>query len=128
MDHGGPTATRFEIRDPWPTLEEAMPTARWVAEQARAIYGDVLDSVWLYGSRARGDHWNESDLDLLVVISEPVIFGDERYRKLRDSVWEKYMGTEKWGFIEVFVCQTERFEHWDTMFYRNVRSEALRVA
>lgn len=128
MNSGGRTPTRFGVTDPWPTLEDAMPEARWVAGAARAIYGDILDSVWLYGSRARGDHWNESDMDLLVVVSEPVTLGDERRRKLGGAVSEEYMGTEKWGLIEVMVCHTEQFERWDTMFYRNVRADALRVA
>lgn len=117
-----------ELKDPWSTREEAMATARLVAERAREIYGDVLESVWLYGSRARGDHWNESDLDLLLVTSERTPRWDDRYSTLVKAVFMEYVGTAKGGFIEIHVCHTEQFEKWDTMFYRNVRAEALRVA
>lgn len=40
---------------------------RFVAALARE-YGDDLDAVWLYGSRARGERsHDESDIDVLVV-------------------------------------------------------------
>ena len=40
---------------------------RLVAE-LRRVYGDDLDGVWLYGSRARGERvHDESDVDVLVV-------------------------------------------------------------
>lgn len=117
-----------ELEDPWPTREEALATARSVAERAREIYGDILVSVWMYGSRARGDHWNESDLDLLLVMSERTPRWDDRYSTLVKDVFMEYVGTPKGGFIEIHVCHTEQFEEWDTMFYRSVRAEALRVA
>lgn len=116
------------IEDPWPTLDEALVDARFVAERAREVFGDVLDSVWLYGSRARQEHRNVSDLDLLLVTSEKTTMHDPRYRTLFDLVFARYQLPPKFGFIHMYLCHTEQFEHWDTMFYRNVRAEALRVA
>jgi predicted nucleotidyltransferase len=44
---------------------------RLVAE-LRRVYGDDLDGVWLYGSRARGERMHdESDVDVLVVTRSP---------------------------------------------------------
>jgi uncharacterized protein len=37
------------------------------------------DLVYLFGSRARGDHEPDSDLDLLIVVPDPV--GDRRQRQ-----------------------------------------------
>lgn len=116
------------IEDPWPTLDEALVDARFVAERAQEIYGDALDSVWLYGSRARGEHRNVSDLDLLLVTSEKAGKRDPRYRALFDIVGSRYRPTSKFGFVYMYLCHTEQFEHWDTMFFRNVSAEALRVA
>lgn len=47
------------------------PVRAAVAEahrRLRALYGERLDRVVLYGSHARGDAHDESDVDLLVVL------------------------------------------------------------
>jgi predicted nucleotidyltransferase len=35
-----------------------------------SVYGEQLDSVYLYGSYARGDNQEGSDLDILVVLND----------------------------------------------------------
>ncbi len=47
-----------------------------VEEVVRLISPDM---IYLFGSRARGDHEPDSDLDLLVVVPDPV--GDRRLRE-----------------------------------------------
>jgi uncharacterized protein len=37
-------------------------------EAVRAHYGDLVDSIVLFGSRARGDHGPESDYDIAVFL------------------------------------------------------------
>jgi uncharacterized protein len=44
------------------------------------VYGDRLERVVLYGSRARGDHRPDSDYDIAVFIKEPGNFYDESGR------------------------------------------------
>ena len=46
--------TVFELSNPWPTPDDAITTAASVAKQAYDIYGDRLDSLWMYGSLVRG--------------------------------------------------------------------------
>ena len=45
-----------------------------------ALYGDRLERVVLYGSRARGDHWPDSDYDVAVFIKYPGTLGEEILR------------------------------------------------
>lgn len=47
------------------------------------LYGDRLVRLVLYGSQARGDVHAESDVDILVVLEEPVEPGHE-IRRMRD--------------------------------------------
>jgi predicted nucleotidyltransferase len=44
------------------------------------VYGDRLERVVLYGSRARGDHQPDSDYDIAVFIKNPGSFYDESGR------------------------------------------------
>lgn len=65
----------------------APPEHRVVAEFAsrvRARFGDRLSRVLLFGSRARGDVTEESDIDLLVLLRIPLA---EETHATRD-VWE----------------------------------------
>ena len=74
------------------TLSEASLTAaerraleRWV-ERLREALGDELDSVWLYGSRARGEPpHEESDVDLLVLVRDPKRI---RHHELVGLMWD----------------------------------------
>jgi len=42
--------------------------ARVLAHRLTEAYGDRLRGVYLYGSRARGDHDRDSDVDILIVL------------------------------------------------------------
>ena len=56
--------------DPWPSAEDALSAARRVAGMARKIYREELKEVWMFGSRARGNWRTDSDLDLLILLSD----------------------------------------------------------
>jgi predicted nucleotidyltransferase/uncharacterized protein (UPF0332 family) len=58
-----------------------------LVELLDAEYGDDLHAVWLYGSRARGDAWEDSDIDLMV-ISSGGHRDEERIRELVREVAE----------------------------------------
>ena len=118
----------FELSNPWPTLEDAKATARFVAKQAFSVYGDRLDSVWMYGSRARGDHQPDSDLDLLLVKSSRDF--DPRNKleeQLYMSLLDQLSGDMR-VMVSLHTSYLEQLESWDTMFYRSVRADAIRIA
>ena len=58
-----------EERVPYLTDRERKGLARFV-ERLEAECGDRVQRVVLFGSRARGDHDAESDVDLLIVTDE----------------------------------------------------------
>lgn len=57
---------------------------RCLADQAKELFGDKLKDIILFGSYARGDYDNESDIDVMILVdmdAEQIC----RYRsKLRD--------------------------------------------
>jgi predicted nucleotidyltransferase len=58
-----------------PAPDEVRGALRRVAEEIRRRYGARLRGLYLFGSRARGDHRPDSDADLAVVLAD----GDWRY-------------------------------------------------
>jgi antitoxin ChpS len=40
------------------------------AEKVRKAYGSRVEGIFLFGSRARGEHTNESDADIAVVLAD----------------------------------------------------------
>jgi predicted nucleotidyltransferase len=57
------------------------------ADALRELYGGRLSEVVLFGSYARGEAGQESDIDLLVVLHGPVSPWDE-LRRLDDLLWQ----------------------------------------
>ena len=116
------------VEDPWPTLDDALEAAGLIAEQAKNMYGGLLESVWLYGSRARGDHRPDSDLDLLLVTtSREADPQDHLRRRLRDKLMMEHIEVRMWSFLSLHSAYSEQLREWDTMFFRNVRSDALKI-
>lgn len=63
------TRTLAEFLRP-PTENEICAALKRFAADARAHYGDTLQSLWLFGSRARGDHHSHSDIDVAMVLRD----------------------------------------------------------
>ena len=130
------TEDRRETRaaDRWPTLEDAMREATTIGEHARDFYGDDLKSVWLYGSRARGDNRPDSDLDVLLVrvppsdldpIHVPREWADEPFRDMLEEQMDGY--SELFTPIQIKSVRPNQLETWDTMFFRSVREDGIRI-
>jgi type I restriction enzyme S subunit len=90
----------------------------------RALYGSRLRQVYLYGSYARGDQDTESDLDILIVLSDYNHYGEEidRTSLLTSQLSLKY----NISISTVFL----RWRDWreaDTPLLRNVRAEAIQA-
>ncbi len=97
------------------TEEQAEPMEEWRAVLAdfvaalRAKYGDNLDRVLLFGSRARGDYDEDSDVDLIVVLRH--IEDNRAVRKdIRNLAYELSFGSDR----AVVVCPiVYSADEWD---------------
>jgi len=54
------------------TREEALRIARELHKELAALYGPRLKGVYLYGSYARGQADEDSDIDVAIVLAGPV--------------------------------------------------------
>jgi predicted nucleotidyltransferase len=97
---------------------------RLVAELER-VYGDDLDRVWLYGSRARGERTHdESDIDVLVVTRS-----ERDDKPLIPAVWRVL---DHLGNPPILVDARQRSRGWvedrraiDSFFMRDVDRDKI---
>jgi len=62
------------------TRGEVLALIREFHERLAALYGDRLRGVYLYGSYARGEADEDSDIDIAIVLDGPVDRSEERWR------------------------------------------------
>ncbi|MEE8640485.1 MAG: nucleotidyltransferase domain-containing protein, partial [bacterium] len=85
---------------------------------------DHIVRIILYGSRARGDYNEDSDIDLLVVVRDiDAKEADDRIFPFASEMLDKY---EELLFPHV-VSEEEYVERHDRAFYINVREEGVAV-
>ncbi len=85
-------------------------------------YGRRLNGVFVFGSHARGDDDEESDLDVLIVLDRVDNYAADvdRTSEIISSLSLEY-GV---SISRVFVSHDE-WLHGDTVFLQNVREEAI---
>ncbi len=92
--------------------------------QFEALYGERLVQMVLFGSQARGDAEPGSDIDVLVVLNDPVHPGDEIERT------GAIVAELSLQYAEVISCVfigEDRFRHRHGPLLRNIRREGMRI-
>ncbi|MDB9311775.1 nucleotidyltransferase domain-containing protein [Spirulina sp. CS-785/01] len=88
------------------------------------LYGTDLECLILYGSQARGDAEQDSDIDLLILLKRPFVYGTEsdRISELVANLCLEYA---------VVICCTfatvQKYQTYDSGFFRNIRQEGVTV-
>ena len=100
-------------------LEKIITEFRQALEK---IYGDKLINLVLYGSQARGDATEDSDIDIMVILKSPVSPGDEIFRmgEVKNQINLKYD-----QLISVLPISEEDFLRKDTPLLENIRREGI---
>lgn len=93
-----------------------------IKERLQCVFGDRLKGLILYGSEARGEATEDSDIDFLVLLTGPVRFGDDAFAII-DALYPIQ--------LEVIrpICATpadvKAYESCEFSFYRNVKEEGV---
>jgi uncharacterized protein len=93
-------------------------------QQLKALYGERLIEMVLFGSQARGDAETGSDIDVLVVLKGDVNPGEEISRT------GQIVADLSLKFNEVISCvfmDEDRYTNRAGPFLRNVRREGIAV-
>ena len=94
-----------------PTTKGMVPvTDKLLDQMVQAIVAEVdPEQVILFGSRARGDAREDSDVDLVVVEAEP--FGKTRSRRLEAArVYEAVAGFD--ALTDILIYSRDEVDHW----------------
>ena len=98
------------------------------AKSVRKMLGNSLDSVIVYGSYARGDYSELSDIDVMLLVS----LGEEEIKKISDQISDlAFDFMMKYGVdISPVITNTDHFNYWvdNLPYYRNVRDEGVRLS
>jgi predicted nucleotidyltransferase len=87
------------------------------------IFGDNVSKIILYGSVARNEETDESDIDVAVIITNPVS-SDVRNMFIN---WSAQMDLKYDCVLSVIDIEKEKFDMWENTlpFYRNVSREGI---
>ncbi|MFH1739794.1 MAG: nucleotidyltransferase domain-containing protein [bacterium] len=100
------------------------PIVEKCKEVLKDHYGPQFAGLVLYGSMARGDSGSESDIDLLVLLNQPLDF----FHELRTIVELLYpLQLESDRLISARPAAVEEFENGAVQLYRNAKSEGVSV-
>ena len=110
------------------TENELNIITKLIAKIYKDSYGDRLISVYLYGSCARKDNDNDSDIDMVAIVDEK----REQAEITLKRVWnETFEVAYKYDVvISPTVIPSSEFEKMknDLPYYRNIMNEGVKVS
>lgn len=109
------------------TLSQLSVISEQMVKYYRVVYGEDITDIFLYGSYARGDYDQESDIDMTAIVK-----GDRRelQQKLKE-VWDKAaeIGLENNVVVSPTVIPYDEFEAYKDKlpYYMNICREGRKI-
>lgn len=98
------------------------------SQQMKRIFGLHLSKVIVYGSYARGDYRDDSDVDIMVLVD----LSEMEIKKLENEVYDTAFDIEMNTGIDIspIIKNEAQYEYWGDVlpFYKNVREEGVIVS
>ena len=109
------------------TKSELQIVLQEVENASKQLYGDKLNKIILYGSYARGDNTEESDIDIMIILDGDI----DDVKKMRSLTAEmaSNISIEQEVFLSIVLRDKKHFE--DSLdflpFYQNIEREGITV-
>ena len=110
------------------STEKAVEIMREVCSACDAVFTKRISDAYLFGSYARGDYDEESDIDVLILVDLP---SDElpAYRAHIDSLCGKLLLT--YGIVvSAIEKDTKTYKRYSDIlpFYKNIEKDGVKIA
>jgi len=103
-------------------MEKEKQAVKELVDELKKLYGDNLSCVILYGSKARGDATEDSDIDILVVLKKIHNFSSER-KKVKEISWRL---SYKYDLLLTVIIRSEQeYMQKDTPLLMNIEKEGI---
>ena len=93
---------------------------RELKQELARIYGERLKGVYLYGSYARGDQHQWSDVDIMIVLDHYLRYGDEIKRT---SELNAKLSLDYGLSVSRLFITENRWNNEDSPLLRNIRAQ-----
>lgn len=109
------------------TQSELQRVLRKVRSSSEKLYAEKLNKIILYGSYARGDNTEESDIDIMIVLN--CDYDEVRKFRGKTSEMASDISLEEDVFLSILLRDKKHFEdNKDFLpFYRNVIQDGVAV-
>lgn len=109
------------------TQSELQRILRKVRSSSEKLYAEKLNKIILYGSYARGDNTEESDIDIMIVLN--CDYDEVRKFRGKTSEMASDISLEEDVFLSILLRDKKHFEdNKDFLpFYRNVIQDGVAV-
>ena len=93
----------------------------------RSVYGDSIDTIILYGSYARGDYSDDSDIDITAIVRGNRVELQKKLKKMWDFSTE--VGLAYDVIVNPTVIPYDEFEQYKEKlpYYRNIVKEGRKI-
>ncbi len=109
------------------THEQLRGVTGQIVKIYRNVYGNAVSEVFLYGSYARGDNKEDSDIDIVAIVKGERLDLQSQLR----NVWEQSadVGLENDVIVSPTVIPYDEFEayKYSLPYYRNIVEEGQRI-
>ena len=110
------------------TAEKIKEVTELFAKEVKRIYGNKLQIALLYGSCARGDYEEDSDIDILLLLNVP----SEKLAEERKKIFAvaDRLDLESEVVLAPVLQSYEVFENYLSVspYYQNVQREGVKIA
>jgi predicted nucleotidyltransferase len=104
--------------------DEIKPILKELKKGLKRIYGAKFKKVYLFGSRARGDYTEDSDIDVLIVLADFKKYGAE-LRHTSELVGS--LSLEHGVTVSVIFSREKEWKHDKLPLLMNIRAESIAV-